>query len=471
MNRPGRMQRFVKQKDSGSIASMECTLIGHEHYTILTLAAGADAARIEALLASAPLKQQILSVTPNEKGTVIVARGMTPADAILAALAEHGEVLALPIPEKKPFNPWAWRGYTSILGQSLQIASSVKGNGSASDRMAIFGFAALNLVANSINIIFGAQKKPDQHQLRALKQQTNEQLAPFVANDSLPDPDFIIATTNGKAQTERGLYPLLQKYSVSFGEIGLRIIGAVSLSFPITRWKSALGVLRETGSLGTAIKEMRNPNPVTFGAGLITLVGKFTSLAAKEPDPYNPEPPSLITRFRQHTAFRLSSIIEGGAAAWMTHDRFTKQKITIGGKELPDYLGGAGNAVFVGGYGIRLAAPYGTLEVNMPELYAHVAEGLSKVPAEKLPELTAQMAVNLKQHFHDKPITVSDIYSALVHELHTKHHLDIAPPPILRAPDGPATGTHTPPTQIQAPQHAHTERLVAPSATLHAALA
>jgi hypothetical protein len=117
MNRPGRMQRFVKQKDSGSIASMECTLIGHEHYTILTLAAGADAARIEALLASAPLKQQILSVTPNEKGTVIVARGMTPADAILAALAEHGEVLALPIPEKKPFNPWAWRGYTSILGE------------------------------------------------------------------------------------------------------------------------------------------------------------------------------------------------------------------------------------------------------------------------------------------------------------------------------------------------------------------
>ncbi len=456
------MARYITQNGSGKIQSVEFSTIDGKTYAFFTLAPNQRADALQETLTSKPLNQDILSVTPSPQGALVVTRGGLGPDAMLSALAQQGELLAPPPIEKKPFNPWAWRGYTSIVGQSLQIASSMKGNGTAADRMAIFGFAALNLTANFINILFGAQKKSDPHQLRLLKQQANEQLSSFTDVENLPNPDFIVATENGKATTDRGASALLQKHSVSFGEIGLRTLGAFSLSFPITKWRSALHVLRESGSVRTAFKEMRNPNPVTFGAGLITLLGKFISLSASEPDPYNTTPPSLLDRFRQNVAFRLSSVIEGGAAVWMTHDRFTNQKISIGGKEMPDYLGGAGNAVFVGGYGVRLTAPYGSREVNMPELYAHIGLGLSKLSAEDLPQATVRMATQLHQHFNKPELPVSEIYAALVNELHTKHHRSVEPAPQIAVTKDNVPQVKTPDSRIIANEAVNAQRLVAP---------
>jgi hypothetical protein len=382
---------------------------------------------------------------------------------VLGALAQEGEQLAPPAPVKKPFNPWAWRGYTSILGQSLQIASSMKGNGTAADRMAIFGFAALNLTANFINILFGAQKKTDPHQLRLLKQQANEQLSVYTDAQNLPSPDFIVATDNGKAATDRGVNASLQKHSVSFGEIGLRTLGSISLSFPVTRWKSAFTVLRETGSISKAFNTMRNPNPITFGAGLVMILGKLTSMAATEPDPYNPAPPTMLDQFRQKIAFRLSSVIEGGASVWMAYDRFYKQKIKLGGKEMPDYFGAAGNAVFFGGYGIRLAAPYGSRVVNMPELYAHIGQGLSKLSAEDLPDATVRMASQLHQHFNKAELPVSEIYTALVNELHTKHHRSVEPAAAIAVSKDAAPQLTIPDSRISTNESVNAQRLVAPA--------
>lgn len=456
------MARYITQHSNGKIQSVEFSTIDGQTYAFFTLAPNQSADALQETLTRKPLNQDILSVTPSPQGALIVTRGGLGSDAVLGALAQEGEVLALPPIEKKPFNPWAWRGYTSILGQSLQIASSMKGNGTAADRMAIFGFAALNLTANFINILFGAQKKADPHQLRLLKQQANETLGTYTDATKLPNPDLIEVSENGKATTDRSASALLQKYSVSFGEIGLRTLGAFSLSFPITKWRSALNTLRASGSLRTAFNEMRNPNPVTFGAGLITLLGKFTSLTASEPDPYNPTPPSLLDRFRQKIAFRLSSVIEGIAAIWMTHDRFTKQKISIGGKQMPDYLGGTGNAVFVGGYGVRFTAPYGSREVNMPELYAHIGLGLSKLSAEDLPEATVRMATQLHQHFHKPELPVSEIYAALVNELHTKHHRRVEPTPAIAVTKDDAPEVKTPDSRISTAESVSAQRLVAP---------
>lgn len=456
------MARYITQHSNGKIKSVEFSTIDGQTYAFFTLALNQHADALKETLTRNPLNQEVLSVTPSPQGALIVTRGSIGPDALLGALAQEGEMLAPPPIEKKPFNPWAWRGYTSILGQSLQIASSMKGNGTAADRMAIFGFAALNLTANFINILFGAQKKADPHQLLLLKQQANEQLRAYTDADTLPNPDFIVATENGKATTDRGANALLQKHSVSFGEIGLRTLGAFSLSFPITKWRSAVHVLRESGSLRSAFNEMRNPNPVTFGAGLITLLGKFTSLAASEPDPYNPSPPSLLDRFRQKIAFRLSSVIEGGAAMWMTHDRFTKQKISIGGKQMPDFLGGTGNAVFVGGYGVRFTAPYGSREVNMPELYAHIGLGLSKLSAEDLPDATVRMATQLHQHFNKPELSVSEIYAALLNELHTKHHRRVEPAPAIAVSKDAAPQITIPDSRISTAESVNTQRLVAP---------
>lgn len=396
-----------------------------------------DAAHMEAvreLLTQPPLAQQVLATASAAGEPVLVTQGTVSPQTLLQGLAVQGETLVPRAPEKKPFNPWAWRGYTSLLGQGLQIVSSKKTLGNTSDNGAIFGFAALNLVANAINIIFGAQEKKDPHHLRALKQELNAQLAPYVTAP-LPDPEENRLSQRPVAHVSIGsrFSAALSKYSVSFGEIFLRTIGSASLAFPFAQWKDVGKTWRETQSFGKAFEASKNHNPATFAVGLMMLTGKGVSFLSREPDPYNPEPPGLIRKFREKVTFRLSSVIEAFAAGYMGYDRWKTKRILIGGKEHPDYYGMAGNAVFVGGYGVRLTAPYGSRIVDMPELYAHVADGLALVPPAQLAQQVLATAMFLEQHFKaappDKkhPVDAASVYEHLVQELATHHRIAVTP--------------------------------------------
>jgi len=421
------MTQFFTKDPSASIGYVEFTSNQPEGLMLLMVKLSKDPAPIRQLLNVPELKRTILSETVTPEGTLIISRGPQSSQEMIKHLATHHEVLEEKV-EKKKFNPWKWRGYSSFLGQSLQLVSGFK---SGSDRSALMGFASLNLVANVINIVFGAQEKDDPHQLRQLKTSINQQLAPLVDAQKLPDPENKLANTYADTTTQKKnlssrTYDFISKYSVSVGEILLRTLGSVSLAFPVTQWATAFRTFKKTNSASQTYGALRTANPVTYGVGLLMLLGKFTSFASKEPDPFNPEPPGMIRQFREKIAFRLSSIIEGGAATWMAHDCFKNRTIDIGGKQRPDYFGGAGNIVFIGGYGVRLAAPYGTREVNMKELYAHAATALAAAPREHLPNLLAQTAVSLKQHFHDKPIETATIYQELSRriEQHRPHFID-----------------------------------------------
>jgi hypothetical protein len=420
------MTHYRTHHPAATVRSVEFTGNAPSDVMLLMIKPENDAAPMRQLLSNPDLKR-IISETVTPQGTLIVSRGAQSQQQMLQLLAAHNEVLEAQREQKK-FNPWKWRGYSSFLGQSLQLVSGFK---SGADRSALVGFASLNLVANVINIMFGAQEKEDPHQLRHLKTTLNQQLAPYVNATALPNPEDKLADTYvDKAAPKKSMgskaYDLTSKYSVSFGEIFLRTLGSVSLAFPITQWSAAFKTLKETKSASQTYGALRNSNPVTYGVGLLMLLGKFTSFASKEPDPFNPKPMGVIDVFREKIAFRLSSIIEGGAATWMAHDCFKNRTIHIGGKQRPDYFGGAGNVVFIGGYGVRLAAPYGTREVNMKELYAHAATALAAAPPEKLPDLLAQTAVSLKQHFHNKPIETATIYQELSRRLqqHRPHIID-----------------------------------------------
>lgn len=436
------MPIYQQQTPGAAITAVEFTTVAGKQVSIFHLA---DAAKKDELLQWLGTTQQLVSESKKDGTTVLVTQGVASPDTVIGTLAQHGEMLALPAPEKKKFNPWLWRGITSIIGQSLQIASSLSGKGSAADRSALFGFASLNLTANFINILFGGQEKNDTHQLRYLKNQFNASIAPTVGENNLPNVEekHAATRTEQKRSSGEGVYNWLRKYSVTGGEIGLRTLGATSLAFPITRWAGGFKAFKQTGSLSKTLEAVRNTNNVTFYAGLATLLGKFTSFAAVEPDPYNPKPPSLIHQFREKVAFRLSSVIEGGAAMWMTHDRFTKQKINIGGKIHPDYYGGVGNAVFVGGYGIRLAAPYGTREVDMKELTAHISDGLAKAPEEQRPQLLLNTALDLHAHFANlppdkkNPKDIASLYQRIAEDLQKQHGIAVGPMP---APAGRIEG-------------------------------
>lgn len=425
---------YENRAATGKIASVEFSTSGKDSLAFVRLRGSEHGDEVRAWLGEPSLQQQVVSQTHANDGTLLVIRSKQPSIRLLEVLAQHGETLAQPVPVKKPFNPWAWRGATSLLGQGLQIVSSFKTQSiSTSERRAILIFAASNLVANAINIVFGGQKKDDPYQLRQLKNDANAKLAPYVARESLPDADDkALSHRPAEHETVKQIgMRWLKKYSVSFGEIGLRTLGSASLAFPLTQLVDAAKAFGRAETIGGRFKEFFNAakctNKATFIVGLTMLTGKFVSFASKEPDPYNPKPPSMLDTFREKVTFRLSSIIEGSAAAYMAHDRFVNKKIEIGGNPHPDYFGGIGNVVFVGGYGVRLFADYGTREVNMPELYAHIGNALAKVPDAQRPALLAQTASDLYEHFKSLPDdkthshSLSTIYENLQKELTTYH--------------------------------------------------
>jgi hypothetical protein len=184
---------------------------------------------------------------------------------------------------------------------------------------------------------------------------------------------------------------------------------------------------------------------VTYNAGLGMLLGKGVSMLATEEDPFNPKQKNAIDHFKEEIAFKASSIIETIATGYMLADRLNmiKKPDIIGDDGLPkpaprnemsilgqerknDYLGAAGGLVFMGGYGIRFTASYGSLDVDMKHLYAHISDCLNEVPKEILPNALIATAASLKNHFADKKITFTEIYSGIANDLLHHHGVDVA---------------------------------------------
>ncbi len=420
---------YLNQRADSLIRAVEFSRVGNEHYCFFRLDPAADRAPLIQWLQQSG--QQVVSQQQHGGDTMLVTHGATDAAAMLQFLNGRGEQLAAPLPVKR-LDAWKWRGILSVVGQSLQLGSSFSSVEKGSDSRATLSFAGLNLIANVMNYVFGAQEKKDPHQLQMLKEKFNAQVTPVVGQQALLRTDESRISGRPKDATRTSLgaktYDFLQRYSVTGGEIGLRVVGSAALAFqhPVL----AVRELKAGGSPGAAFKKLCNSNPATFRVGLVMLLGKFVSLLSKEPDPYNPQPTSMLRSIREKYTFKASSIIEAGAAAYMGADKYKNNKIKLPGIEEPqrDILNAAGNAVFVAGYGIRLGAPYGTLEVDMPELYAHISDTLAKAPREKLPELLASTAAELEKHFGDDKHRYGTIYGKLAQDLQRYHNITLDAP-------------------------------------------
>lgn len=396
---------------SAAVWRVELVRVGKHTHALITLPVTYSRTELEAWFAQGRLSYQMIGESLAASGSTLCAVQLKDdGHALLELLTGHGQQLVRRKPLEKITDPWVWRGITSVVGQSLTLASgflAVAPPGKDriavnADRAALMSFAGLNLIANAVNVTFGSQKKEDTHQLTYLAGKTNSQLQQMGEID-LPDAKSALAPLpeeGNKKDAGQKLYETLQKYSVSGGEIGLRTLGATALVFPVTRLKSGVDTLGKTKSWSRAFKAIKNPNPVTFYAGIATLAGKFTSFASKEADPFNPEPATMLDTLREKITWPLSSVIEGVAAGFMTHDRFANQKIKIGGKQIPDYLGGVGNSIFIGGYGIRLSAPYGSREVDLKKLYHHAARGIVQLPEAQQPQAILTLAQQFAQHFN-----------------------------------------------------------------------
>lgn len=445
------MTRFINQQADATIQSLAFSRMGRQHYCFMHLPAHADSAALTAWLSRPEIGQEILSQTPEAGGTLLVMRGTANPEMFLETLGARGEYFTAEAAAKKPFTPWKWRGYLGMTGQGLQLISGLKNSHNRTEQAAVVGFAVSNLLANLMNIVFGAQKKTDPHQLLALKNRFNETLAPHLAEgEKPPDVNTTHLSDPGRDNPRQPwgdrAKAFMQRHSVSIGDIALRVIGSIFLVVPITHIKPAWQSWRSGGTLKEISTIAANHNHATLKAGLIMLFGKALSFCSKEPDPYNPMPQTMLGRIREKVTFPLSSVIEASAMGYMAHDRFTrKDKLT--GKPAADLLGGTGSSIFVGGFAVRLFAPYGTREVNMPELIAHIGHGLAKLPPEKIPDMLARTSQQLAAHFANNEMDIATIYTQLANDLVQHHHLILKPTPMATA----SAHTHHGPTTSRPP--------------------
>lgn len=376
-----------------------------------------------------------------DTGLVLIAHGARGCEAqTVAALTSTGENLELSHKQKK-IDPWVIRSFLGFGGQTLQLTSSFmrpdkpgmagKGIWHKVD-MPIFVFAAANMTANVINLAYKAQNVDDPKQLRYLKQRVNEALSPALEpGHYAPSVDDKRSDLREKPHEATGplasFNAFMRKYSVNVGELGLRYLGAFGLISPMNTWGNVFkGKLPELGK-----------SPYRNVGGFSSLAGKTIALGSTIPDPYDTKPRSWLDNIREKYSFLTGGLIEAGAFSVLAYDNFVNTKpiskteanprgIMFKGRAYRDWLGGIGAAMFVTGYLVRSWAKYGTRHVDMNELYAHVSDTLAQLPPDKVPQLLADTAADIKNHFKgSEELDYGTIYAALANDLKRYHHIDV----------------------------------------------
>jgi hypothetical protein len=377
-------------------------------------------------LVSAKMGQTIISEAMVDGKPVVITRDNGSATDFLATLKSQGMVLN-PQHYRKAIDPWVIRGHVSNAGQVLQLYSSLAKKQLKPDLLA---FSALSLTANYVNITFGSEKEKDPHRLFHVKQElhklfsqngTNSFPLPGLEDRSYADERLDLNPPPALSPTKM-INNFVERNSVRFGEIGLRLVGVTGMVFPFDRFGKMASTLKTEG-MGQALKVGLNPNRVRLYGGLTYFIGKSTSLFAKTPDPYNPAPKSGLDEIREKYLFKACSVVEASAASIVAAGAFTgdfgKSKV-----DSSDYIGGAGAAILAAGLLGRVKAPFGEKTLDIEEVFAYAEGAIAKSSGSNMPWLISETAALLKNKIGE-PATFGDIYTRLMVDLYHRYNIAI----------------------------------------------
>ena len=440
------MAMYHNHNEASGLVHVEFSPVSRGNMTFFTLRNEAARRDLAAWLTSAEVGQRVVAQTMMDEQPLLITQGNHSPESMLHLLARHGEKMDTHA-EKKAFNWWQLRGGLGITGQLMQLTSSflqvekVGGGSIATQSSLLEGmwkrkgfsidigiFAILNLIANFGNMFYGAQKEPDTKRLIYAKEMINQQLEPH-----LPSDENVLSPDDQREDLRRHAMPshrivdqfngFAHRHSVRFFELGLRYVAALALVIPFKRETLSKGwnTLKSWEPL-TAYKTVRNPSRLLELAGLGYITGKTVAWFSKVRDPYDDAPHSWVDRFREDWLFKGGSIIESAAGVAIATQAFQSKKIGLnsddgGLKAHRDWLGVVGGSMFAVAYIARLFAKFGTKDINVGEVIAHTSDTLAKAPTEQLPQLAADIAATLTDHFADKKMTYGQVYSLLRNDL------------------------------------------------------
>lgn len=450
------MTLFINSNAESAIAQIEFAGAPDAgQFVVLHARTRMEPEKISQWLQNNGLNLEEITRTHVDGREVLITRSALPQEKILQTLQSHGEALTENIPAKK-LNPWKLRGWASIIGQPMQLASGMLQKGTIDP--ATIGFASANMIANVTNIVFGAEKKDDPNRLLFLKEAVNRDVDEHLpAGTNPPDPTSSRMDERVKPDETKKFdsYDFMKRNSVRIGEIGLRYIGALSLAFPFVKaipgkkpwsvagltegtahWKKGVQQLG-AGKFGEAYKTIANKDQFTRNAGLAYLFGKSIAFGAQVPDAYSGEPHTAVDTTREKILFPASSMIEAVAAGLIAYNGLFKRKINWNQKFMPkalhfgetrDYLGGIGGLLFTTGLIIRIFAPFGKKELDMQEISAHISDTLSKTPPEQMPRLLADSAATVFEHSKDSGATFGSIFASMANDMSQHYHIALNAP-------------------------------------------
>lgn len=422
--------RYRAASARGLVQSVDFSTVAGKNYTFFQLYDQAGLDEIRTLMTAAPIAQEVIAITHIDGKPMLVMHNHASPFTILEALKARGEILA-PVQQKKSFDAWKVRSILGFGGQGLQLVSSFLRPSRQVDT-SVLVFATSNLAANSINLIYKSEKVEDKHQLRYLKQRVNRELSPHLkateAPISIDDHRTKLRKTGPEDRPLDEARGFMRRHSVQIGELGLRCLGAIGLAFPARYWKA--------GWQKRTIPQMDSSTLRRY-TGLSSLAGKGIAFTSKIEDPYNPKPQTFFDSLREKYTFLAGGLIEVTSFSALAYDCFfnssgtdanIKRGLLINGKHHRDWLGGIGATMFVLGYIVRSWAKFGERQVDMTELYAHASDMLAETPPDKIPQLLANTAASLSEHF-GKPekLGFSTIYSNLLNDL-SKYHAQVIEP-------------------------------------------
>lgn len=450
------MAVYRNNKQESPITSVEFSPVSDGNFTFFFIDSPISVKGVKEWLQDKKVSQEIIAETQVSGHPVLVTHGDKPPEHILAALKDRGEELT-PYHRKKAFSEQVWPMGASIatVGQLMQLTSSYLRPKRDAD-WTLRLFAGSNLLASAWIFFYGAQRSKDPHRLTYLKRHFNEELGSHApgGQDSLPDINDTRLRFHNESSEPKNIAgkmdDFLARNSVTVGEIGLRYLGATSLAFSSKNWGKAFNKLLE-GEFKEAYKVGRTATPIpgtnkvsllTHNAGMLSLTGKTIAIASKAEDPYNPKPSTWLDKVREKFTFNFGGALETIAFATVAYDGFKNKKISFkpaykkvmegekevlkrieGVKEHADVISGIGSSLFTIRYIMRNWAPFGVREMDMPELYAHVTDCLAKMPPDKLPQLLADTAADITDHFQDKHLKYGEVFSQLLTDLYRYHHI------------------------------------------------
>lgn len=415
---------YINTRNNPTITGIEFSPAEGGTISYIYLSKDADKSHIRQILQDTG--QTIIAEPQTENSSLIIARGNTEVQDVLKQLSETGDRFMLES-RKKKMNPWAWRGGLSVIGQSLQIASGALAINKVDVDiprgitrpekfdLALIWFAIPNLAANIINYVFGAQKSEDIYGQAKIRSFIADEVNKYAPADGQVQPTDIAPNADKAKSSSHSASAFLRRYSVVFGEVGLRVLGSFSMAFSPANWKTAFPELFR-GNFAEAYKLGRTTDRLTHISGLGMLLGKFISFFPKTPDPNNPKPNNWFDNLREKYLFKASSAVEFSATSVLLYDRYKKKALVINGKVQPEYFGLLGNSVFDAGYMIRWFAPFGKKVVDMNKVNAYITDGLARIPEDKRADAAATIALKLKEQMGDAAPPLAQLHTHIVQD-------------------------------------------------------